>query len=157
MEFPSQDARIRPRRSFFYRRHLSVLQAHAHFIGIHPDHRGAGLGARLYEHFFRAVKARGCTLVHAVTSPVNIASVEFHTAIGFEAVPVASSGGGGEDGAGAGETGSKTGALSGSVAGGRRGSEVGRAEKGSPVGSEFVHVNYDGPADGDRVVMEKRL
>lgn len=46
------------------------VKVHAHFIGINPAHRGAGLRARLSESFFRAVKARGCTLVHAVTSTV---------------------------------------------------------------------------------------
>eukprot|EP00752_Nemacystus_decipiens_P003802 g3498.t1 len=133
-------------------------EAHAHFIGIHPAHRGAGLGARLYEHFFRAVKARGCTLVHAVTSPVNTASVAFHKALGFETVRVASSGVKGEEAAGAEEAGPTTEALDGGIAGGSLGSEGGRAEKRAPpVDTEFVHVGYDGPADGDRVLMEMRL
>lgn len=140
--------------------HVSVpfiFQAHAHFIGIDPAHRGAGLGARLYEQFFQAVKARGCTLVHAVTSPVNTASVAFHRALGFETVRVASSGGSNEGGAGAGDAGSRTGASGGGIAAGGRGSEDAQAEKGAPVDSEFVHVGYDGPAGGGRVLLERRL
>lgn len=140
-----------------------IFQAHAHFIGIDPAHRGAGLGARLYEHFSRKVKARGCTLVHAVTSPVNTASVAFHRALGFETVRVASrSGGRGEEGAGAGvaDAGPREAEFGddGVVAGGRGSVGGRRGEKGAPpVDSEFVHVGYDGPDDGDRVVMEMRL
>lgn len=132
-----------------------VFQAHAHFIGIDPAHRGARLGARLYEHFFQAVKARGCTLVHAVTSPVNTTSVAFHKALGFDTVRIASSRGKGEDRARTrSDAGPRTG--DGVVAGGR-GLEDGRAERGAPVDGEFVHVGYDGPDDGDRVLMEMRL
>jgi GNAT superfamily N-acetyltransferase len=57
-------------------------EAYIHFVGIHPDERGRGLGRRLYERFFAAV--RGCEVVRAVTSPVNRGSVEFHRRMGFE-------------------------------------------------------------------------
>lgn len=128
---------------------LRNVQAHAHFIGVDPAHRGAGLGARLYEYFFRAVKARGCTLVHAVTSPVNTASVEFHLALGFEALRVASRGGGFDE---------EKGVIGGGVENRQRRASTGvQAGKGAPVDSEFVHVGYDGPDDGDRVLLEKRL
>lgn len=133
---------------------VSEFQAHAHFIGIDPAHRGARLGARLYEHFFEAAKARGCTVVHAVTSPVNNASVAFHKALGFEVVRVASGGGRGEEEVVAGEAGSSAGALGDGVVEGGHGSGGGRAEKGALNGNDFVHVGYDGPVDGDRVVME---
>lgn len=106
------------------------------------------------------VKARGCTLVHAVTSPVNTASVAFHRALGFEAVRVASSGQSVEEGLGGGHAGSRTGAMvddDGDVVAGGRGSADGKAEAVAPVGSEFVHIGYDGPDDGDRVLLEKCL
>lgn len=139
------------------------IQAHAHFIGIDPAHRGAGLGARLYERFFDAVEARGCTTVHAVTSPVNTASVAFHRALGFETVRVASSGGEGggvEGAAGAGDdAGSSAGVSSVGVGAGGSGSDGGQADKRDPPAHSggLVHVGYDGPNDGDRVLMEKRL
>ena len=82
-------------------------EAYIHFVGIHPDERGRGLGRRLYERFFAVVRARGCDVVRAVTSPVNQDSVAFHRRMGFEVeqgdtqaggVPVtAGYDGGGED------------------------------------------------------------
>ena len=59
-------------------------QAYVHFVGVHPDYRKQGLGKALYEKFFATVKERGCSEVHAVTSPVNKASIEFHARMGFE-------------------------------------------------------------------------
>jgi ribosomal protein S18 acetylase RimI-like enzyme len=58
-------------------------QAYIHFVGIHPAHRQRGLGRLLYERFFRAALARGCTSVRCVTAPVNHGSVAFHTRMGF--------------------------------------------------------------------------
>ncbi|CAM9267092.1 unnamed protein product [Ectocarpus sp. 12 AP-2014] len=125
-------------------------EAHAHFIGIDPAHRGAGLGALLYHQFFQAVQTRGCTLVHAVTSTGNTASVAFHKAIGFEAVPaIAPDAEGDEKKEGTGKARSSSGASE-----NRSSSEQsGRI----PVDRELVHVDYDGPDDGDRVVLKKRL
>ena len=57
-------------------------EAYIHFVGVDPEHRGSGLGRRLYERFFEAVAPR--TVVRAVTSPVNEQSVNFHQSIGFE-------------------------------------------------------------------------
>jgi ribosomal protein S18 acetylase RimI-like enzyme len=57
-------------------------EAYIHFVGVDPEHRGSGLGRRLYERFFEAVAPR--TVVRAVTSPVNERSVAFHQALGFE-------------------------------------------------------------------------
>jgi predicted GNAT superfamily acetyltransferase len=62
-------------------------QAYVHFVGVDPRLRGQGAGRLLYDRFFDAVRERGCTVVRAVTSPVNTGSVAFHTAIGFEAEP----------------------------------------------------------------------
>jgi ribosomal protein S18 acetylase RimI-like enzyme len=62
-------------------------EAYIHFVGVHPGERGQGLGGRLYGTFFDAVRARGCTRVRAVTSPVNTGSVAFHRRMGFRLEP----------------------------------------------------------------------
>lgn len=62
-------------------------EAYIHFVGVHPGERGRGLGRRLYEHFFAAVRARGCDRVRAVTAPVNQGSVRFHRQMGFDIEP----------------------------------------------------------------------
>jgi predicted GNAT superfamily acetyltransferase len=62
-------------------------EAYIHFVGLRPGERGGGLGRQLYERFFAVVQARGCGLVHAVTSPVNIGSVRFHQRMGFDIEP----------------------------------------------------------------------
>jgi ribosomal protein S18 acetylase RimI-like enzyme len=59
-------------------------EAYVHFVGVHPEHRGRGLGARLYGLFFEEVGGRGCTRVRCITSPVNRGSVAFHERMGFE-------------------------------------------------------------------------
>jgi GNAT superfamily N-acetyltransferase len=38
-------------------------EAYIHFVGVDPAERGGGLGRLLYQAFFRAAQARGCTLV----------------------------------------------------------------------------------------------
>lgn len=140
-----------------------ICQAHAHFIGVAPAHRGAGLGAMLYDHFFRAVRARGCTLVHAVTDPCNTSSVAFHMALGFEPQRVADplSGGGHEVGGGAVCTSLDARACDENeeeVASGHQSSALAKRPSGDVyVRGEFVHLDYDGPDDGNRVVLEKRL
>ncbi|HET9653807.1 MAG TPA: GNAT family N-acetyltransferase [Kineosporiaceae bacterium] len=58
-------------------------QAYVHFVGVAPGHRGTGLGRALYQRFFDLARAHGCTGVSAVTSPVNQASIAFHTRMGF--------------------------------------------------------------------------
>lgn len=61
-------------------------RGYIHFVGVHPEHRGAGLGAELYRRTFQTLSDRGCTTVSAVTSPVNTGSIAFHTRLGFEPV-----------------------------------------------------------------------
>jgi ribosomal protein S18 acetylase RimI-like enzyme len=62
-------------------------EAYIHFVGVHPAERDRGLGRRLYQHFFDAVRARGAGLVRAVTAPVNHGSVRFHQQMGFGIEP----------------------------------------------------------------------
>jgi ribosomal protein S18 acetylase RimI-like enzyme len=64
-------------------------EAYVHFLGVDPERRGQGIGRALYERFFETVRANGCTVVRAVTAPVNDASVEFHRRLGFEVEDVA--------------------------------------------------------------------
>jgi ribosomal protein S18 acetylase RimI-like enzyme len=58
-------------------------EAYIHFVGVDPAHRHAGLARRLYEDFFALATAAGRTRVHAITSPVNAASIAFHERMGF--------------------------------------------------------------------------
>ena len=58
-------------------------EAYVHLVGVHPDHRGSGMGKSLYETFFEEVKKRGCERVSCITSPVNAESIAFHRAMGF--------------------------------------------------------------------------
>ena len=64
-------------------------EAYIHFVGVSPEHRGGGLGRRLYERFFEDARAAGRTRVTCVTSPVNEGSVGFHEALGFTSERVA--------------------------------------------------------------------
>ena len=58
-------------------------QAYIHFVGVDPRERGTGLARSMYESFFERMRAEGCTVVHAVTGPVNVGSIAFHRAMGF--------------------------------------------------------------------------
>ncbi len=58
-------------------------QAYIHFVGVNPKVRKRNIGRTLYQHFFQNVKEKGCTQVSCVTSPVNTASIKFHTKMGF--------------------------------------------------------------------------
>ncbi len=70
---------------FFSQTHWN--EGYIHFCGIHPGHRGSGLGARLYQLFFKLCLKNGRTSVRSCTSPVNRESVSFHQHLGFELVP----------------------------------------------------------------------
>ena len=59
-------------------------EAYIHFVGVHPDFRKAGVGADLYERFFKICRERGRTIVRARTSLVNTGSINFHTRMGFQ-------------------------------------------------------------------------
>ena len=58
-------------------------QAYIHFVGVHPQYRGKGIGRALYERFFQSVKEAGRRKISCVTSPVNTASIAFHQRMGF--------------------------------------------------------------------------
>ena len=64
-------------------------EAYVHFVGVAPEHRGEGLGRRLYERFCEDARDHGRLRVRCVTSPANDASVAFHKALGFEVERVA--------------------------------------------------------------------
>ena len=59
-------------------------EAYIHFVGVHPERRGDGVGKDLYQMFFQEVKKRGCHTVRCITSPVNKGSIHFHGKMGFE-------------------------------------------------------------------------
>jgi Sortase and related acyltransferases len=58
-------------------------EAYIHMVGVGPNRRRSGLGARLYERFIADVAARGVRRVIAITWPGNRISVAFHLAMGF--------------------------------------------------------------------------
>jgi predicted GNAT superfamily acetyltransferase len=57
--------------------------AYIHYAGVAPAWRRTGLACRLYEQFFDRAGHDGRTIVKAITSPVNRASIAFHQAMGF--------------------------------------------------------------------------
>jgi ribosomal protein S18 acetylase RimI-like enzyme len=62
-------------------------EAYIHFAGVHPAWRRVGLAGDLYRRFFRVARARGRSVVRAVTGPENAGSIAFHTALGFAILP----------------------------------------------------------------------
>ena len=58
-------------------------EAYIHFLAVAPTDRRQGLARRLYQEFFTLARAQGRSVVSAVTSPVNTASVAFHRRMGF--------------------------------------------------------------------------
>jgi ribosomal protein S18 acetylase RimI-like enzyme len=62
-------------------------EAYIHFAGVHPEHRGRGIGRSLYERFFDAVATRGRSVIRCVTSSINAESVSFHRHMGFDVQP----------------------------------------------------------------------
>jgi lysophospholipase L1-like esterase/predicted GNAT superfamily acetyltransferase len=61
--------------------------AYIHFVGVDPSLRRSGLARWLYRRFFELAAARGCSRVRCITSPGNVTSRAFHTALGFQVDP----------------------------------------------------------------------
>jgi predicted GNAT superfamily acetyltransferase len=59
--------------------------AYIHFAAVAPAWRRTGLARSLYEQFFDRARHDGRTVVKAITSPQNGASIAFHRAMGFVA------------------------------------------------------------------------
>lgn len=59
-------------------------EVYIHYVGVQPGHRRSGLARRLYGHFLSQPSVAQCKFVRAVTSPLNVGSVEFHKRMGFE-------------------------------------------------------------------------
>lgn len=57
---------------------------YVHFVWVAPQFRGQGLGRTLYEQALALLRARGCQLVEAVTSPRNPGAAAFHAHLGFD-------------------------------------------------------------------------
>jgi len=53
------------------------------FIGVRQSYQKRGIGKKLYEHFARFAKEKGCKELKAITSPTNKVSVAFHKSIGM--------------------------------------------------------------------------
>ncbi|SHW09825.1 acetyltransferase, GNAT family [Mycobacteroides abscessus subsp. abscessus] len=62
-------------------------QAYIHFVGVDPAHRGQGVGRHLYDLFFTQARDAGRSVVKAITSPRNTASIRYHAALGFVLQP----------------------------------------------------------------------
>jgi predicted GNAT superfamily acetyltransferase len=62
-------------------------EAYIHFVGVDPELRGRGIAKGLYELFFDVARAQGRSVVRVITSPVNQASLAFHSHIGFVMLP----------------------------------------------------------------------
>lgn len=62
-------------------------EAYIHFVGVAPTARQQGIAANLYHRFFSMAQQRGRSVVRAITSPINAASIAFHRAMGFAVTP----------------------------------------------------------------------
>jgi len=68
--------------------------AYIHFVGVAPALRRTGAATALYQWFSDEARGRGAAEVRCITSPGNLASIAFHTGIGFAVI----TGGGFADG-----------------------------------------------------------
>ncbi len=59
-------------------------EAYIHYTGVDPAHHGSGVGRSMYQAFFKNAREAGRGLVSCITSPVNKASIAFHSKMGFE-------------------------------------------------------------------------
>jgi GNAT superfamily N-acetyltransferase len=57
-------------------------------VVVHPDHRGAGLGARLVGHAIEVARSRGYLRISLLTDQTNEAAQRFYSRHGFVASPM---------------------------------------------------------------------
>ena len=57
--------------------------AYIHLVAMRASYQGRGGGRLLYEHFAGLARPRGCTMLKAITTPTNSASIAFHKTLGF--------------------------------------------------------------------------
>jgi ribosomal protein S18 acetylase RimI-like enzyme len=62
-------------------------EAYVHWVGVDPAYRRSGLARSLYDRFFRQASQSGCSVVRAITTPANDASIRFHSVLGFDVSP----------------------------------------------------------------------
>jgi thiamine-phosphate pyrophosphorylase len=55
-----------------------------HAIAVRASARRRGLAQRLYGHFIKCARRRGCTHVKATTNPANAGSIAFHRSLGMQ-------------------------------------------------------------------------
>ena len=54
-----------------------------HLIGVRMELHQQGIGRKLYEHFIKYARNKGCEKIKALTIPANIDSINFHKKIGM--------------------------------------------------------------------------
>lgn len=65
-----------------------VRTGYVHLVGIHPDFRRRGVGRSLYETFTDECRAARCNQMKAITTLGNEGSIQFHVALGWQAVEI---------------------------------------------------------------------
>jgi len=61
----------------------TVRVGYVHLVAVRDGYRRRGLARRLYNHFLRDAKKRGCFRLKAITTPGNAHSIAFHAALGM--------------------------------------------------------------------------
>ncbi len=65
----------------------NINEGYIHFVGVHPEYHGMGIGKYMYEQFFDICKKNNRDIIRSCTSHVNKGSIAFHTKIGFKILP----------------------------------------------------------------------
>jgi GNAT superfamily N-acetyltransferase len=60
---------------------------YVHYAGVHPDHRGKGLGREMYARFAQMAREHERPVVFAETGAWNTKSIAFHERVGFVLQP----------------------------------------------------------------------
>jgi GNAT superfamily N-acetyltransferase len=68
--------------------HEPAKTGYVHLVGIHPEFRRRGVGRLLYENFTRECVDAGCERMKAITTLGNEGSLAFHTAMGWDTLPI---------------------------------------------------------------------